>query len=147
MPHRPALIWLTQAVLVCVVGVLILAGWGAMFSRSGPGGTGVVAGLAFVLALAGPLVLLFYGLARRRRWAWVGSFVFAALVLILVVLPLSPRPTTPSRANESAPARGYGAMLVRIALVALIGVYAGRLYLSPDVRAFLRVPQRAGHDT
>ena len=142
---RPALIWITQALLVLyfVIGSVAVASTipNLLAIESLVGRVlGTLFWLAFVLALIGPLCLLFYGLARRRRWAWRGSLVFAICVLILLALSQLARPSAPSNGPfpqfEIKPEEQLGATIARITIPLLMLIYTIRLYFSSKVRAF-----------
>jgi len=148
--NRPALIWLTQALLILLFGIVSVAALGATLKNPDAPAPGlpvlrVVVGLLFYIALVSPIAFLFYGLTRRRRWAWRSSIGFAIGLLFLVVVSQLVRPKGPIPQIEIAPSERFGAMLARVTIPLLLCVYAVRLYFSPKVRAFLGAPQRAQH--
>ena len=151
---RPALIWLTQALLVLyfvIVSVAVASTIPTLLAIETFAGRvlGTLFWVSCVLALAGPLCVLFYGLARRRRWAWRGSLVFAICVLILLAVSQLARPTGPSNGPfpqfEIKPEQQLGATIARITIPLLTLIYTIRLYFSSKVRAFLGVAQRTQH--
>ena len=144
---RPALLWLTQTVLVLFLGVMLLT-MGAMLLTipgtvsSGQSLLGTLLALLLYAAVAGPLALLFHGLAHRRRWAWGGSIGFATFLLILliasrVILSRGPFPEhADALSGRARPGPG------QFSIPVLLSIYVLALYWSPKVRAFLGVPQR-----
>jgi hypothetical protein len=147
---RPALIWLTQALLILLFGIVSLGVLGAVFTNPDSAASGlpvlrVMVGLLFYVALATPIALLFVGLARRRPWAWRSSIGFAIALLFLVLVSQLVRTKGPIPENAIPPSQRFGAMLARVTIPLLLCVYVVRLYLSPKVRAFLGAPQRAQH--
>src|SRR5687767_2690071 len=89
--RRPALVWVTQVLLVIYIGIVLLAFLPlvtTLGSISSPGRLvlATIVALSLFGVLVGPAVVLFYGLAGRRRWAWRGSIAFAAFFLLLIIV-------------------------------------------------------------
>jgi uncharacterized membrane protein (DUF485 family) len=145
---RPAIIWLTQVLLVFYVGIISLALVTTLLaalpsiSSTLRSVLATLVGLLMSLVLAGPAAVLFYGLARRRTWAWRGSIAFMACFVLLMVISQLVRPKGPLPEIEIAPNERFGAHLAQITIPILLGLYVFRLYFSPKMRAFLGIAQR-----
>jgi hypothetical protein len=143
--RRPALILLTQALLLFVIifvlytvgDALIMMARGEIANKST---SRVAVGVAGVIASMIPLALLFYGLVRRRHWAWFASLGFATLLCIGMVYSVVSHPSSADAAAPAAERVGY--RIGTWAIPVLLCVYVVRLYFSPHVRSFLGVDPR-----
>ncbi|HEX4825776.1 MAG TPA: hypothetical protein VFV19_15855 [Candidatus Polarisedimenticolaceae bacterium] len=141
---------MTQALVILLFGIVSVGALAATFKKGNSAEAGlpvlrVVMGLLLYFVLAAPIAYLFYGLLRRRPWAWRGSIGFAIVLLLLVLVSQLVRSQGPLPKLEIAPSQRFGAMLARITIPLLLCVYVLRLYFSTKVRAFLGAPQRAQH--
>jgi hypothetical protein len=141
---RPALIWFTQGILV---PLFLAATLGLIAAVSALGQPGVKASLvaldAFVqIAIASLLAWLFYGLMRRRRWAWRAAIAFGiCLALFAIGDRLLPLGGTVPLVAPTAEQR-MGQTIGRILGTIIVVFYPIRLYLSRSVRAFFGVTAR-----
>jgi len=142
---RPALVWITQVLIALLLIVLGLGIGSAAFALPNVLAAGapvfrVVVYFSLQLCVIALLATLFIGLVRRRRWAWLGSIVFAALLLALLVQSrIWPPPSGPFPILPIAPEQQLGAAVGEAVITLLALLYPFRLYFSRTVRAFFAV--------
>ena len=144
-PKRPALIWVTQVLIALLLIVLGLGVSSAVFALPNVFAAGVpvirvVAYFSLQVCVIALLTTLFVGLVRRRRWAWLGSIVFAALLLALLIQSrIWPPSSGPFPILPIAPEQQRGAAVGEAVITLLALLYPFRLYFSRAVRAFFAV--------
>lgn len=99
----------------------------------------IAAVLAIQILLVSALVALFFGLVKRRHWAWPSSIVFATMVLALFFVSRIWPVNGPLPILSIAPEQMLGAAIGEIVITILIVLYPLRLYFSRKVRAFFGV--------
>lgn len=140
--RRPALVWLTQVLLVvfCLaMAAGALLGMAAVLSRSNVPGWRVAVGLAIALSELALPAWLFYGLAYRRRWAWHGGIAFSVLLLVITLWSRAHPAPGPLPQFEIKPNQMLGAAIGELTVTALLVLYPIRMFFSSKVRAFLGV--------
>ena len=144
-PKRPALVLVTQVLIALLLSVLGLGISSAGFALPNVLAAGVpvirvILYFSLQLCVIALLTTLFVGLVRRRRWAWLGSVVFAALLLALLVQSrIWPPPSGPFPILPIAPEQQFGAAVGEAIITLLAILYPFRLYFSRTVRAFFAV--------
>jgi hypothetical protein len=139
LTRRPVLIWFTQALILLflavsiVVAVLGLVDAPTALSESSARFVGLL--LLQICVITG-LILLFIGLARRRKWARLGAVVFAAVVLFTFI---ASRFTTSGPYFFISPEERLGAAVAEITVTLFVFIYPFRLYFSKRVRAFFGI--------
>ena len=136
---RPGLVWTTQILLGIFMAMVAFIAVTRILNPP-PVANGTIILASLVLWNGGLLVLfgtLMYGLVVRRRWAWHGSIVFAAFLLLCLAMGwwLGNR----NAATYSSSAEQGGAMVATIFWSVLLGVYPFALFFSQKVRRFLSV--------
>lgn len=85
------------------------------------------------------LATLSVGLVRRRRWAWWGSIIFAALLLALIVASRLRPAGQPIPILPIPPQQLFGAVIGDVVIFSALVAYPPRLFLSRSVRLFFGV--------